>query len=88
MNTHEDEVATGIPTDEPFRIGEKTFYGRRDNTAGVLLLNDRPDAGAIWDTKEGPYHVAYVTSVTHPEVDTFVAHMKPGIGPGVRPTSD
>jgi len=55
---------------------------------GVLLLSERPKAGAVWETDEGTYHVAYVTSITHPQTTTFVAEMKPGRGPGVRPTSD
>jgi hypothetical protein len=88
VNTDRSEVREGgIPLEDTFHIEGKVFHGRRDRVAGVLLLNERPAAGAVWETDEGPYHVAYVTSVTHPQVSTFVAHMKPGRGPGVRPTS-
>lgn len=87
MSTHVDEVGTDVEIREPYRIDGKRFYGRWDSTVSVLLLSARPDAGAVWEREDGLWHVAYVTSTTHPLVTTYVAHMKPGRGPGVVRTS-
>jgi hypothetical protein len=81
------QLEGGVPTDEPFEIGGKTFYGRQDQTVGVLLLNARPEMGGVWETARGAYHVVSI-QLPHTEHGRFVVHMAPGRPPSASAFSD